>query len=338
MNAASIIETFGRGIPATLDTSMIVDVCAYLRSTQSPAVLVLTSRGELRGVLSHRDIIHASGRLGSSVMQMMAQELMRDQVPVCQSGDGLIELLELVTETGSDFALVAEGSQIKGLVTVQDLTELLVTALGGGEANADAAQPEQPVTQPSVPDSPPQQVQAQPPAQAQEQPLVIPQPLAFQPQPQPQAMPEQMQPQPQPLAFQLEPQPQAMPEPLQPQPQPQAVQEQMQPQPQPQQGLPAGQWYVAPPQVQHEPYQAPAADAAPPPQQGQWPSPYPSVPDVPPAAAFAPPGQPAPLPSHHAGSAGMHQLQPQHMAFPTQQQQLQPQPAAAPAAWATFNS
>jgi CBS domain containing-hemolysin-like protein len=73
MNAASIIEAFGRGIPATLDTSMIVDVCAYLRSTQSPAVLVLNSRGETRGVLSHRDIIHASGRLGSSVMQMMAQ-------------------------------------------------------------------------------------------------------------------------------------------------------------------------------------------------------------------------------------------------------------------------
>lgn len=140
MNAASIIETFGRGIPATLDTSMIVDVCAYLRSTQSPAVLELNSRGEMKGVLSHRDIIHASGRLGSSVMQMMAQELMRDQVPVCQSGDGLIELLELVTETGSDFALVAEGSQIKGIVSSHDLTELLVTALGGGDAEAQTAE------------------------------------------------------------------------------------------------------------------------------------------------------------------------------------------------------
>ncbi len=326
MNAASIIETFGRGIPATLDTSMIVDVCAYLRSTQSPAVLVLTSRGELRGVLSHRDIIHASGRLGSSVMQMMAQELMRDQVPVCQSGDGLIELLELVTETGSDFALVAEGSRIKGLVTVQDLTELLVTALGGGEANADAAeaaaQPEQPVTAPPVPDSPPQQAQPQPPAQVQEQPVAMPQPLAFQFQPQPQSMPETLQ-------------PQSMPAPLQPQPQPLAMPEQLQPQ----QVQPAGQWHEAPPQVQHEPYQAPAAHAAPPQQQGHWPSPYPSVPDIPPAAAFAQPGQPAPLPSQHAGSAGMHQLQPQHMTVPTQPQpQLQPQPAAAPATWATFNS
>jgi len=283
MNAASIIETFGRGIPVTLDTAMIVDVCAYLRSTQSPAVLVLTSRGELRGVLSHRDIIHASGRLGSSVMQMMAQELMREQVAVCQSGDGLIELLELVTETGSDFAVVADGSQIKGIVTVQDLTELLVTALGGGDAESEPAAatvlPEQPV------------------AQVAEQ-----------------VMPQQVQHEQQPLL-----QAQAMPELPVFEVQPQAVPEQWQPQPQPQ-------------------------VAAMPQQQGQWPPAYPSMPDVPPAAAFAQPGQPAPLPVHHAEGPGMHQpqpmpqLQPQHAAFATQPQPSQPQPAAAPGAWATFNS
>ncbi len=278
MNAASIIENFGRGIPVTLDTAMIVDVCAYLRLTQSPAVLVLTSRGELRGVLSHRDIIHASGRLGSSVMQMMAQELMRKQVAVCQSGDGLIELLELVTETGSDFALVAEGSQIKGIVTVQDLTELLVTALGGSDADSEpaaaAALPEQQVGQVAG-EVPPHHIQQQ------------------QPQFHVQAMPE-------PPVFQLQPHSHAVPDQAQPQPQ----------------------------------------VAAMPQQQGQWPPAYPSIPDVPPAAAFAQPGQPAPLPVHHAGGAGMHQPQPQpqHAPFPTQVQQSQPQPVAMPTAWATFSS
>lgn len=318
MNAASIIETFGRGIPATLDTSMIVDVCAYLRSTQSPAVLVLNSRGEMKGVLSHRDIIHASGRLGSSVMQMMAQELMRDQVPVCQSGDGLIELLELVTETGSDFALVAEGSQIKGIVSSHDLTELLVTALGGGDAEAQTAEaavePAQPMPQEPVQIMP---QEAQPQPQPQPQPQAMTEAPVWQPQPQPPAQPVQEQAQPQVLA---------MPQQLQPAP-------------------PAGQAGGWQPQVQYQALAEQPVHAAPAPQPAPWPSPYPSVPDVPPAAAFAQPGQPAPLPSHHAEGAGMHQLQPQSeqtvfqtQLQPQQQQQAQPQQAAPQAAWATFSS
>lgn len=141
MNAADITEFFGRGIPATLDTAMIVDVCAYLRSTKSPAALVLSGRGETKGVLSHRDIVHTSGRLGSSVMQMTAGELVRDQAPVCQASTSMIEVLELLTETNNDFVLVCDGSTIKGLISLHDVAELLMQALGGEESAATA--PEQ---------------------------------------------------------------------------------------------------------------------------------------------------------------------------------------------------
>ena len=130
MNAAEITEFFGRGVPATLDTAMNVDVCAYLRSTQSPVALVLTTRGEARGVLSHRDIVHTSGRLGSSVMQMTAGELVRDQAPVCQASASLIEVLELLTETTHDFVLVCDGSTVRGVITLQDVAELLTQAMG----------------------------------------------------------------------------------------------------------------------------------------------------------------------------------------------------------------
>jgi len=143
MNAADITELFGRGVPATLDTAMIVDVCAYLRSTQSPVTLVLSARGESKGVLSHRDIVHTSGRLGSSVMQMSAGELVREQAPVCQKTTPLIEVLELLTETGTDFVLVCDGSTVVGVISLQDVAELLMQALGGETSAAEAApQPE----------------------------------------------------------------------------------------------------------------------------------------------------------------------------------------------------
>lgn len=160
MNAEDIIEVFGRGIPATLDTAMIVDVCAYLRSTKSPVALVLTGRGETRGVLSQRDIVHSSGRLGSSVMQMIAGELVREQAPVCQKATSMIEVLELLTETNNDFVLVCDGSTIQGVITLHDVAELLMQALGGEDSAA--AEPEQ--AAPEAVEA--QQVQAQPAQQA----------------------------------------------------------------------------------------------------------------------------------------------------------------------------
>jgi predicted transcriptional regulator len=65
--------------------------------------------------MSKADIIGAAGRLGSSVMQMMAGELMREQAPVCQSDTAIVEVLEILGETASDFVLVTEGGVIKGL-------------------------------------------------------------------------------------------------------------------------------------------------------------------------------------------------------------------------------
>jgi CBS domain-containing protein len=145
MQASSIIELNGRGIPAVLHTAKIVDVCAYLKSNSTPAALVLSDRGDVRGVMSEADIIGAAGRLGSSVMQMMAGELMREQAPVCQSDTAIVELLEILSETSSDFVLVTEGGVVKGLITFQDVAELLTAALSGGDdetghaVEADAA-------------------------------------------------------------------------------------------------------------------------------------------------------------------------------------------------------
>ena len=130
MDASSIIEQYGRGIPAILHNAMIVDVCAYLRSSQSPAALVLGERGDIRGILSQREVIGAAGRIGSSVMQMMAGELLREQAAVCQMDTQVTDILELLSETGAECVLVCDGTTIRGLITQQDITELLASVMG----------------------------------------------------------------------------------------------------------------------------------------------------------------------------------------------------------------
>lgn len=139
MNAADIIEQYGRGVPAIVQSTKIVDVCEYLLSCQAPGTVILSEYGEVKGTLSQKDIINASGRLGSSVMQMIASDLVRDLVPACETTTQIIQVMELLNNTASEFVLVTEDGEIKGMITLADLHDLLLHAL----TEEDEARPDQ---------------------------------------------------------------------------------------------------------------------------------------------------------------------------------------------------
>jgi len=142
MNAADIIEQYGRGVPAIVQSTKIVDVCEYLLSCQAPGTVILSEYGEVKGTLSQKDIINASGRLGSSVMQMVASDLVRDLVPACETTTQIIQVMELLNNTASEFVLVTENGEIKGMITLADLHDLLLHAL----TEEDEAKPDKPQT------------------------------------------------------------------------------------------------------------------------------------------------------------------------------------------------
>jgi len=141
MNAADIIDQYGRGVPAIVQSTKIVDVCEYLLSCHVPGTVILSEYGEVKGTLSQRDIINASGRLGSSVMQMVASDLVRDLVPACETTTHIIQVMELLNNTSSEFVLVTEEGEIKGMITLSDVHDLLLNALTeDDDANAEGAQ------------------------------------------------------------------------------------------------------------------------------------------------------------------------------------------------------
>lgn len=129
MNAADIIEQYGRGVPAIVQSAKIVDVCEYLLSCHVPATVILSEYGEVKGALSQRDIINASGRIGSSAMQMVASDLVRDLVPACDASTPIVQVMELLNNTSKDFVLVTEASEIKGMITLSDVQDLVLNAL-----------------------------------------------------------------------------------------------------------------------------------------------------------------------------------------------------------------
>lgn len=161
MNAADIIEQYGRGVPAIVQSTKIVDVCEYLLSCHVPATVILSEYGEVKGTLSQRDIVNASGRIGSSVMQMVASDLVRDLVPACDATTNIVQVMELLNNTSKEFVLVTEAREIKGMITLSDVHDLLLNALtedddadANGAQDAEvqpASQEEQPASQEEQP-------------------------------------------------------------------------------------------------------------------------------------------------------------------------------------------
>ncbi len=141
MNASDIIEQYGRGVPAIVQSAKLVDVCEYLLSCHVPGTVILSEYGEVKGTLSQRDIVNASGRIGSSAMQMVASDLVRGMVPACDASTPIVQVMELINNTSSEFVLVTEASEIKGMITLSDLHDLLLNALTeGDETSADGEQ------------------------------------------------------------------------------------------------------------------------------------------------------------------------------------------------------
>ena len=141
MNASDIIEQYGRGVPAIVQSAKLVDVCEYLLSCHVPGTVILSEYGEVKGTLSQRDIVNASGRIGSSAMQMIAKDLVRGMVPACDASTPIVQVMELINNTSSEFVLVTEASEIKGMITLSDLHDLLLNALTeGDETSADGEQ------------------------------------------------------------------------------------------------------------------------------------------------------------------------------------------------------
>ena len=62
-------------------------------------------------------------------MQMVASDLVRDLVPACDVATPIVQVMELLNNTSAEFVLVTEASEIKGMITLADVHDLVLNAL-----------------------------------------------------------------------------------------------------------------------------------------------------------------------------------------------------------------
>ena len=93
---------------------------------------VVNDSGELVGVISETDIIRKTNNIGAWSPSMAGQIMTKPAVTVAPD-DALQRVCEMMYNRRIHRVVVAEGKQIKGILTTMDILRAIATHLKGGD-------------------------------------------------------------------------------------------------------------------------------------------------------------------------------------------------------------
>ncbi len=99
------------------------------------AVLIMTERGEIAGILSERDLVRAMHRFGRDVFDKTVSELMTAPVITCSPRDPIAAIVGMMTAQRFRHVPVVEDRRLIGLICIGDVVK---SHIEEAEAEVDA--------------------------------------------------------------------------------------------------------------------------------------------------------------------------------------------------------
>jgi len=123
MKIETILTTKGSNVFTVRTTQPVRDAVVLLVRHNIGAVVVLNDAGELRGILSERDVIRAVAR-DENLTVLTVGDLMTRQVIIGEPGDDATAVLHTMTEKRFRHLPVLDQGRLIGIVSIGDLVKL----------------------------------------------------------------------------------------------------------------------------------------------------------------------------------------------------------------------
>jgi CBS domain-containing protein len=123
MRVAEILHHKGRHVSTVRSTERVAAAIKKLYDERIGALVVLDRWGKLVGMFSERDVIHALAQHGAEALEYEVHELMTPEVTTCAPGDGLAEVMAVMTVHRVRHLPVMESGQLVGIVSIGDLVK-----------------------------------------------------------------------------------------------------------------------------------------------------------------------------------------------------------------------
>jgi CBS domain-containing protein len=122
MTVARIIEEKGRTVVTAAVGASLAEIAATLSSKRIGAV-VLVEGGDIRGIVSERDVVRAVAKHGGDGLAMKAGEWMTAKVVTCKPDDTINDVMETMTTGRFRHLPVLEDGKLAGIVSIGDVVK-----------------------------------------------------------------------------------------------------------------------------------------------------------------------------------------------------------------------
>jgi CBS domain-containing protein len=112
------------------ESMLLKDVARMFVEKKITGAPVVNAQGELVGVISETDIIRKTTSIGAWSPSTVGQIMTKPAVTV-PPGESLQRVCEMMYNRRIHRVVVAEGSQIKGILTTMDILRAIATSLKG---------------------------------------------------------------------------------------------------------------------------------------------------------------------------------------------------------------
>ena len=134
MHVSAIIGDKGSAVFSVGPDETVSTAVSILSDKRIGAVLVIEN-GQVHGVFSERDIIHALSRAGAGVMSQPVKDFMTTDVVTCRRGDTIDHLMGLMTQRRIRHLPVIEEGKVVGMISIGDVVKFRI-AEAEAETNA----------------------------------------------------------------------------------------------------------------------------------------------------------------------------------------------------------
>ncbi len=133
MTVQEILRSKGSEVITIRRDALLSDLARLLSERRIGAALVMAD-GQILGVVSERDAIHALAAHGARALTMTIEAVMTRDVVVCAPTDTIHSVMATMTERRMRHVPVVDGGKLVGLVSIGDVVKYRVEEIES-EAN-----------------------------------------------------------------------------------------------------------------------------------------------------------------------------------------------------------
>jgi CBS domain-containing protein len=128
MRVRDIIKTKGTEVISVSEEANISDAAKIMRRLKIGALVVLTSGGKLKGIMSEREIVVALAQCGKCALELHVRELTMLGGPVVSPAHSVADAMQTMTERRARHLPVVDNGAVVGLISIGDLVKARLNA------------------------------------------------------------------------------------------------------------------------------------------------------------------------------------------------------------------